>query len=948
MKGRGLRCAALLSMVALLGCEVSTGKGGGTGSPSTNDTAVGDSSLADGIPGLDGGATDDTGPVVGIADTSGGSGSGPDAAVVAPDGSVASQDIAQSDAGGPDEDASTSADSASGDDVSVTPEVCATDQDCASMPGTGPCTVAKCKPSTNKCVLADAPDGKGCDDGDACSTETVCSSGVCGGGAVVDCDDGDVCTDDACDPLMGCAYVPNEAPCTDGDPCTVGDACANGECIGSENVCDDGDPCTQDLCDGGGCQHVAATGPCDDGDPCTVDDACADGVCGPGKQKACDDGDGCSIDWCDVATGECKSQPGCPAGQVCDEAAGVCVSTCADSCAENECGDDGCGGSCGTCGAGKACYEGTCKASCTPSCGGKSCGSDGCGGTCGSCAPGSTCSAGTCVAGCTPSCGGKQCGDDGCGGSCGACPDGIQCTVGGFCGNGCTVCEANPTCSNLSFESGNLSGWTYSAAQVIKVLGDAQPTDGKYMLQLTTGTSQTEQSSDASFQLCLPDGGHVISMDWKLLSEEFVEWCGSQFQDAFQARITGANGDVTLVDVKIDDLCEPSSCPGCGSAYEGLWAAPVSFDQGDVYETPWITTVVPFNLNGGGVAKLELVATDAGDSIYDSVVLVDNIQIDSCTPSCTGKSCGGDGCGGSCGSCAPGDFCSEGACVAGCPPEMPVAVINVQEGEEVIPQTVIHLKGDQSFGASGGVKKWSWSVTQPVGSQSVFTPSSTFPNPTFEANSAGTYQFKLDVWDGAGNKSCEPAVAEVVAIPDEAIHVELHWNTPNDPDQTDEGPEAGADVDLHFLHPYASGPDLDGDGVPDGWFDQPFDCFWFNPTPNWGSFDPSVDDDPGLDRDDTDGAGPENLNLNIPEDGKTYRIGVHYWHDHGYGPSYVTLRIYIYAMLVWEVKDLKLVNHDMWDAATIEWESGQVTSLTTEGGLYKITPDYQNPFFFQP
>ena len=40
-----------------------------------------------------------------------------------------------------------------------------------------------------------------------------------------------------------------------------------------------------------------------------------------------------------------------------------------------------------------------------------------------------------------------------------------------------------------------------------------------------------------------------------------------------------------------------------------------------------------------------------------------------------------------------------------------------------------------------------------------------------------------------------------------------------------------------------------------------FDCFWFNAHPNWGSFDPSVDDDPGLDRDDTDGAGPENLFL---------------------------------------------------------------------------------------
>ena len=280
--------------------------------------------------------------------------------------------------------------------------------------------------------------------------------------------------------------------------------------------------------------------------------------------------------------------------------------------------------------------------------------------------------------------------------------------------------------------------------------------------------------------------------------------------------------------------------------------------------------------------------------------------------------------------------------------DCPQAVIVIDEGEEVIPQTVLHLQGDQSFAPAGPVAKWEWSVEQPIGSQSLFVPSATFPNPTFEANVAGSYLFKLTVWDENGTPSCVPAEAQVVVIPDEAIHVELLWNTPNDPDQTDEGPEAGADVDLHFLHPYASGPDLDGDGKPDGWFDQPFDCFWFNPTPNWGSFDPAVDDDPSLDRDDTDGAGPENLNLNIPENDKKYRVGIHYWHDHKYGPSYVTVRIYIYAILKFELTDVKLLNHDMWEVGTIEWPSGNVDLITDQNGNYKITPEYENPFFFQP
>ncbi len=287
--------------------------------------------------------------------------------------------------------------------------------------------------------------------------------------------------------------------------------------------------------------------------------------------------------------------------------------------------------------------------------------------------------------------------------------------------------------------------------------------------------------------------------------------------------------------------------------------------------------------------------------------------------------------------------------VVGAAPEWcsmdPTAVITCEEGEEVVPQTVLHLHGDESYVGSGEVEKWEWSVEQPQGSMSVFIPSAGVPNPTFEANVAGVYTFSLTVWNGTW-PSPFPATYEVVVIPDEAIHIELLWHTPEDLDETDTGPEAGSDLDLHFVHPWAAGPDLDGDGKPDGWYDIPFDCFWFNTHPNWGSYDPTTTDDPGLDRDDTDGAGPENLNLDIPED-VTYRIGVHYWNDHGYGPAYATVRVYIYAQLVFEVADVMLVDSDMWDVCGLEWPAGKVQLHTKEAGQYKITPDYHNPYFFQ-
>jgi hypothetical protein len=282
--------------------------------------------------------------------------------------------------------------------------------------------------------------------------------------------------------------------------------------------------------------------------------------------------------------------------------------------------------------------------------------------------------------------------------------------------------------------------------------------------------------------------------------------------------------------------------------------------------------------------------------------------------------------------------------------DSPVAVVVTREGEEVIPQTMIHLQGDQSYAAEGEITRWAWRVDQPTGSQSVFVPSATVPNPTFEANVAGRYMFYLDVWDARGRKSESPAVFELVVVPDGALHIELLWTTPGDPDETDSGPFAGADVDLHFLHPSApsipTAPDLDGDGRPDPYFDQPFDCYWFNPRPDWGAVGSALDDDPSLDRDDTDGAGPENINLSAPENGRRYGVAVHYWNDHAYGPSLVTLRIYVHQQLVAEKTSVRLINYDLWHAAWIDWPSGEVTWQQNANGSEYVTPNYRHPLFF--
>jgi len=132
-----------------------------------------------------------------------------------------------------------------------------------------------------------------------------------------------------------------------------------------------------------------------------------------------------------------------------------CDCNCEINCEGRDCGDDGCGGSCGYCEDNEECLNGICECKyekcydnccdevevcynsscCSPDCQGKECGSDGCGGECEpGCGAGETCnSEGICEI-CIPDCTGKECGFDGCNGECPpGCIDGEICNFDGQC-----------------------------------------------------------------------------------------------------------------------------------------------------------------------------------------------------------------------------------------------------------------------------------------------------------------------------------------------------------------------------------------------------------------------------------------------------------------------------------------------------------------------------------
>ncbi len=129
-----------------------------------------------------------------------------------------------------------------------------------------------------------------------------------------------------------------------------------------------------------------------------------------------------------------------------DEGPDACVPVCTGK----QCGDDGCGGECGTCSGGKVCEAGTCacaakdhKACCDSAvCWFDSCGAQG--ENVANCPFG--CKDTVCEA-CVPQCPGMVCGDDGCGKDCGTCAvgkcDGLKWTPAAACADG--SCQAGQT-----------------------------------------------------------------------------------------------------------------------------------------------------------------------------------------------------------------------------------------------------------------------------------------------------------------------------------------------------------------------------------------------------------------------------------------------------------------------------------------------------------------------
>lgn len=269
--------------------------------------------------------------------------------------------------------------------------------------------------------------------------------------------------------------------------------------------------------------------------------------------------------------------------------------------------------------------------------------------------------------------------------------------------------------------------------------------------------------------------------------------------------------------------------------------------------------------------------------------------------------------------------------------DCPVAVVT-EDTFNVLPLDIIELDASDSTDADGpgGVPvRYTWTVTQqPDGSTVVpverfqdprrpldtgIADDTTTPRALFFVDLAGDYTIELTVADNldlvAPSETCQQpaAVVHIEAHPDQDIHVQMVWNTPGDPDQTDSD---GSDVDLHLRHPNGR-----------NWAQAPLDCYYANAAPDWGPAGPPGN--PSLDIDDVNGAGPENINLDEPEDtdalGGQYRVGIDYYRadnfatGRSWGPSEVTVRIFLGGVQAGEWVRVMQGTHHFWTVGSIIW-----------------------------
>lgn len=181
------------------------------------------------------------------------------------------------------------------------------------------------------------------------------------------------------------------------------------------------------------------------------------------------------------------------------------------------------------------------------------------------------------------------------------------------------ICESlgdiHSTLINGDFEDG-LTGWVLSGAgDVVDSFGPILPYEGSYMAMISSGSGAVGGSSSALEQsFTVPEGTNTLTIHYNFISEEYPEYVGSVFNDVMRATLHTPDGSREIAFEEVNSAnFQPVSGIPCGSG-DCTWG-----------QTGWIEASIDVSQWAGTDDTITLTVHDVGDTIYDTVVLLDGI-----------------------------------------------------------------------------------------------------------------------------------------------------------------------------------------------------------------------------------------------------------------------------------------------------------------------------------
>jgi hypothetical protein len=167
---------------------------------------------------------------------------------------------------------------------------------------------------------------------------------------------------------------------------------------------------------------------------------------------------------------------------------------------------------------------------------------------------------------------------------------------------------------NGIFEDGEFKCWTTEGdARIISALGSLTPPEGDRMAIVSTGLgSVSDSQSSISQKFLVADNAETLELTYNVISEEPLEFVGTQFDDQFQILV---DGNV----IAQETINSSSWIPVSG----------IDFAGGDstVFQTGFKDISVDLSAYKGQSIELEIRTFDLGDSIYDTAALIDDVKV---------------------------------------------------------------------------------------------------------------------------------------------------------------------------------------------------------------------------------------------------------------------------------------------------------------------------------